>query len=179
MLEPIKSYMQKKALRELRDVQRKTRIENIKDINTICVVCQLAEEPEWNVIAHFNKVMTSKGKTVSTIAIQDKDIDFVVADPQVCICHSKTDLNYWGIPKEEVISQAVGRRYDLLIDTLGADRFFAQYIALRTQASLKAVYSTGDAEPTDIYDLIIRGDSPLELKGYFNHVIEYLAMINK
>jgi len=179
MLEPIKSYMQKKALRELRSVQRQTRIENIKDINTICVVCQLGEEQEWNVIAHFNKVMSQRGKTVSTIAIQDKEINFVVADPQVCICHTKTDLNHWGIPREEVIHQAVSRHYDLLIDTLGSDRFFAQYIALRTDASLKAVYFTGNDEPTDIFDLIIRGEEPIDLKGYFNHVIEYLAMINK
>jgi hypothetical protein len=41
------------------------------------------------------------------------------------------------------------------------------------------VYATPSEDPSEIFDLIIRGDSTVELKGFFNNVIEYLGMIKK
>ena len=69
--------------------------------------------------------------------------------------------------------------YDLLIDTTGEDNFFAQYIALRTKANLKAAYATPSEDPSDIFDLIIRGEGQIDLKDFFNNIIEYLGMIKK
>ena len=89
------------------------------------------------------------------------------------------DWAFWGIPRWEAIRDFCQNNYDLLIDTIGEENFFSQYIALRTQASLKVVYATPSEDPSEIFDLIIRGDSTVELKGFFNNVIEYLGMIKK
>ncbi len=41
------------------------------------------------------------------------------------------------------------------------------------------VYATPAEDPSEIFDLIIRGDGRLELKNFFNNIIEYLGMIKK
>ena len=71
------------------------------------------------------------------------------------------------------------RHYDLLIDTIGDENFFAQYIALRTDASLKVVYATPSEDPSEVFDLIIRGDGQVELKDFFNNIVKYLSKIQK
>ena len=52
-------------------------------------------------------------------------------------------------------------------------------MALCTNANLKVAYATPVEDPTETFDLIIRGDGQVELKGFFNNVIEYLSMIKK
>ena len=90
-----------------------------------------------------------------------------------------TDFNFWGLPNADTIRPFIEQHFDLLIDTIGEENFFSQYIALCTNASLKVVYATPSEDPSEIYDLIIRGDGKVELKDFFNNIIEYLSMIKK
>ena len=179
MLEFIKNIRRKQIIRDLKAAPRDKRIDNIQEVKTIGVICRLDTEQNWNILYHFAKVMENQGKQVHIIAIQEQDINFVVTHQQTTICRAKTDLNFWGLPAWNTIDEFASLSYDLLIDTIGEENFFAQYLALRTAASLKVVYATPSEDPTDIYDLIIRGDGRLEHKDFFNNVIEYLGMIKK
>lgn len=179
MLEFIKNFRRKQIIRDLKAAPRDKRIENIQEIKTIGVICRLDSEQSWNILNHFAKVMENQGKKVHIIAIQEQDINFVVTHQATTICRSKTDLNFWGLPSWNSIQEFASNTYDLLIDTIGEENFFSQYLALRTPASLKVVYATPAEDPTEIFDLIIRGDGRVELKNFFNNVIEYLGMIKK
>ena len=179
MLEFIKNFRRKQIIRDLKAAPRDKRIENIQEIKTIGVICRLDSEQNWNILNHFAKVMENQGKKVHIIAIQEQDINFVVTHQATTICRSKTDLNFWGLPSWNSIQEFAPNTYDLLIDTIGEENFFSQYLALRTPASLKVVYATPAEDPTEIFDLIIRGDGRVELKNFFNNVIEYLGMIKK
>ena len=179
MLEAIKKIHRKKIFRDLKRVERNTRIENIDELKTIGVICCLDTEQNWNVLHHFAKVMESKGKKVYIIALQDENIDFVVTHQATTICRLKDDLNFWGIPSWDSIKSFAEREYDLLIDTIGEENFFSQYVALRTPANLKVAYATPSEDPSEVFDLIIRGDGHVELKTFFNNIIEYLGMIKK
>lgn len=179
MLEFIKNFRRKKIIRDLKAAPRDKRIDNIQEMQTIGLICHLTDEQSWNILYHFAKVMENQGKNVHLIAMQDNDINFVVTHQHTTICRSKTDLNFWGLPAADTIKPFTERQYDLLIDTIGADNFFSQYIALRTTASLKVAYATPTEDPSDIFDLIIRGEGNVDLKDYFNNVIEYLGMIKK
>jgi hypothetical protein len=123
----------------------------------------------------------NQGKKVHIIALlqRDQEIGFVITHQATHIVRSKTDINFWGLPSDDSIRPFVEQQYDLLIDTIGEENFFSQYIALRTTASLKVVYATPSEDPSEVFDLIIRGDGQVELKGFFNNVIEYLSMIKK
>lgn len=181
MLDFVKEIRRKQIIRDLKRVQRDKRIENIDEVKTIGLICRLDNEPNWNVLYHFAKVMENQGKTVHIIALQGKDqeLNFVITHQNTYKCRLGEDFNVWGLPSDDSIRPFTDRHYDLLIDTIGEENFFSQYIALRTDASLKVVYATPSEDPTEIYDFIIRGDGHVELKAFFNNVIEYLSMIKK
>lgn len=179
MLEFIKSFRRKQIIRDLKSHKRETRIENIEEVKSIGLICRLDNEQNWNVLYHFAKVMENRGKRVSIIALQEQEINFVVTHQATYICRTKTDINFWGLPSADAIKPFTSQHFDLLIDTIGEENFFSQYLALRTDASLKIVYATPYETPTEIFDLIIRGDGRVELKDYFNNIIEYLGMIKK
>ena len=179
MLEFIKNIRRKQIIRGLKSEPRDKRIDNIQEMKNIGVICRLDTEENWNILFHFAKVMENQGKTVHIIAIQDREINFVVTHQNTTICRTKEDFNFWGLPSWDAVRPFAEEHYDLLIDTIGEENFFSQYLALRTPASLKVVYATPAEDPTEIFDLIIRGDGHVELKGFFNNIIEYLGMIKK
>ena len=181
MFDFIKEIHRRRVIRDLLGAPREKRIENIDEVKNIGVICRLGDEQHWNILHHFTKVMESHGKSVHIMALQPKDqeLNFVITHQSTYKCRAGSDFNFWGLPNNDVIRPFVQRHYDLLIDTIGEDNFFSQYIALRTSASLKVVYATPSEDPTEVYDLIIRGDGQVELKGFFNNVIEYLSMIKK
>ena len=181
MMDFIKQMHLKRIIRDLKATPREKKIDNSDEVTTIGVICRLSDEQNWNILHHFAKVMENQGKHVHIIALLNKDqqLDFVITHQATQIVRTKTDFNFWGLPNYEIIRPFVEQTYDLLIDTLGEENFFSQYIALRTSASLKVVYATPAEDPSEIFDLIIRGDGQVELKGFFNNVIEYLSMIKK
>lgn len=181
MLDFIKNIHRNRLMRELKAAPREKKIANIDEVSRIGVICRLEDESHWNIMNHFAKVMENKGKEVHIVALlqRDQEIDFVITHQNTYIVRTKSDTNFWGLPSHESIRPFLEHHYDLLIDTIGEDNFFSQYLALRTDASLKVVYSTSEEGPSDIFDLIIKGEDPLELKAYFNNVIEYLSMIKK
>ena len=179
MLEFIKNFRRKRIIRDLKNAPRDKRINNIHEVQTIGLICQLDTEQNWNILYHFAKVMENQGKRVHIIALQGDEINFVVTHQATSICRTKTDFNFWGLPSSATIADFTSQHYDLLIDTIGDENFFSQYIALRTDASLKIVYATPAEDPTEIFDLIIRGDGHVELKSFFNNIVEYLGMIKK
>lgn len=181
MLEPIKEFRRRRIIRDLKSEPRSTKIDNIDEVRRIGVICRLTDEPHWNILNHFAKVMEGKGKEVHIMAIQPKDqeLNFVITHQQTYKCRQGTDFDFWGVPNAEAIRPFTERHYDLLIDTIGEGNFFSQYVALSTPASLKVVYANPTEDPTEVYDLIIRGDGKVELKGFFNNVIDYLSMIKK
>ena len=181
MMHLIKQLHLRHIIRDLKATPREKKIDNIEEIKTIGVICRLVDEQNWNILHHFAKVMESKGKKVHIIALLQKDqqLDFVITHQATHIVRTKTDFNFWGLPNHEAIRPFVEQSYDLLIDTIGDENFFSQYIALKTPASLKIVYATPAEDPTEVFDLIIRGDGHVELKSFFNNIIEYLGMIKK
>ena len=181
MLDFIKEIHRKRLIRDLKATPRDKKIDNIDEVHNIGVICRLDDEQHWNILHHFAKVMENQGKKVHIVALlrKDQELGFVITHPATYIVRGKSDLNFWGLPSYESIKPFVEQPYDLLIDTIGEENFFSQYIALRTTASLKVVYATPAEDPSEVFDLIIRGDGQVELKGFFNNVIEYLSMIKK
>ena len=179
MLEFIKNIRRRKVIRNLKALPREKRIDNIQEIRSIGIICPLNTEENWNILDHFIKTMEGQGKEVHLMATQERDIDFIVTHQATTICRTRRFLNFSGLPSRESIKAFTCRHYDLLIDALDCEDFFSQYVALRTVANLKVVYGSPSEEASDIFDLIIRGDGPMEIKGFFDNIIEYLGMIKK
>lgn len=181
MLDFIKRIRRNQVLRDLKASPRDKKIDNIEEVRTIGVICRLDSEQNWNILHHFAKVMENRGKEVHIVALlpKDQELNYVITHQHTYICRTKTDFNIWGMPTDEALEPFNCRSYDLLISTFDDDDFFAKYVLLRTNASLRAGYiPMGDEDP-ELFDMTIRGEGTLDLKYLFNNIIEYLGMIKK
>ncbi|KWW29127.1 MAG: hypothetical protein AUK63_1683 [bacterium P3] len=183
MLEFIKDFRRRRLIKQLARTTRDKKIENIERLKDIGIVFTINGEQEWNLIYHFAQLMEQKGKRVVMVGLHPDNvqINFIVTHAQTIICREKDDLNFWGIPKNEVIARFTDQHFDVLIDTTDQPNFFGQYVALRSNADLKVTY-TDEVEATmndNIFDMMIKGDGPIDLRDYLNQVVHYLKMVKK
>lgn len=183
MLEFIKDFRRRYIIKQLARNQRDKKIENLAQLKDIGIVFTISGEHEWNLLYHFAQLMEEQGKKVTMIGLHPSNVQigFIVTHSQTIICREQDDFNFWGVPREEVISRFIDRHYDALIDTTDQPNFFGQYIALRSNADLKITY-TDEVEATfddNIFDMMIKGEGSLDLRDYLNQVVHYLKMIKK
>lgn len=185
MFEKIKQFQQNRIVKGLSRNAREKRIANIADLKLIGLVFEVGSEQDWNAIYRFVKAMEHDGKKVILIGFHPEDLElsYIFTHQQTTICHEKEDFNFWGLPKDDVIDDFIGRHYDILIDTTDQPNFFGKYISLRAEADLKITYVNDNAEEAEttesIFDLLIHGEQPIEIETYLAEVVKYLGMIKK
>lgn len=183
MFELIKDFRRNHLIRQMARTPRDKKIDNLEQVKSIGVIFTLGSETDWNLLYRFAQLMEQQNKKIYMIGIHPKDINlsFIVTHANTIICREKDDLNFWGIPREGVIDRFTDRHFDLLIDTTDQPNFFGQYVALRCNADLKVTY-TDEVEATrhdNIFDMMIKGEGPIDLREYLNQVVKYLNMIKK
>lgn len=183
MFEFFKEWQRKRIFNQMKAVRRSKKIINIDDVHTIGIVFTVGEESHWSLLYHFAKLMEELGKKVMMVGLQEAEtqLDYIITHSQTIICREKEDLDKLGLPKVGTVERFTNQHFDLLIDTTEEPDNFAQFISLKTLADLKVTYSDNEAEENtdDIFDLIIRGEGPINLREYLNHVVQYLKMIQK
>lgn len=183
MLEFIKSIKRRHIIKQLAREPREKKIENLEQIQSIGIIFTLGEESDWNLLYHFAQVMEEKNKKVAMIGLHPdgNSINFIVTHPQTIICREKDDLNFWGIPRDGVIDRFTDIHFDVVIDTTDQPNFFGQYVALRSNADIKITH-TDEVDMTmdeNIFDVMIKGEGPVNLRDYLNNVVQYLCMVKK
>lgn len=185
MLDKIKKFHQDRTIKQLVSYPRYKRISNISQVMEIGIVFTVGAEKEWNLIYELAKEWEKEGKSVKMIGLIHKgmELDYIFTHQGCSIVREDSEINFWGIPKEESVSAFIQQRYDLLIDASVDQEFFSRYVAVKALADLKVNYLDMDDEEAvenpQIYDLTIRGNGPLELKRYFTDIVRYLQMIKK
>lgn len=185
MLDFLKKFQRERIVKQMKQRERDKKIENFNQISSVGIIFRVGGEYEWNVLYHFVKGLENSQKKVSMIGFQESgtELNYIITHSQTIICHEKEDINFWGVPKEEVIEDFVDKHYDLLIDATEQPDFFGQYMTLKADADLKVSYiDTSDEEAekaTDIYDMMIHGDGPIDMKDFLINIINYLSIIQK
>ena len=87
------------------------------------------------------------------------------------------------MPHESTTENFFSRHYDILIDTTGGDSFFSRYIVLKTDTDLNITYIDdsvrNDDSVTNLYDMTIHGNEPVDYPAFFENVCNYLQMVRK
>lgn len=185
MLELLKDFNRNRIIKNLNTGGRVKKIKNLSDIKSIGIIFEIGSEQEWNTLYYFITTMEKQGKKVNMIGYQPKklEMNYIITPSNAIICKEKEDTNFYGKPKEELISNFVDKEYELLIDMTKQPHFFGQYISLRTKANLKIAHKNtsieGSESVNNIYDLIIESQSEMDNKEYLNNVINYLSIIKK
>lgn len=185
MLDFLKEHRQHRLLKNLSDGTRVKKIANLDDMRMIGLVFTVGAKESWDALYRFAKELEQGNRTVWMAGYQPADvsINYIFTHSRMAIFHEKTDFNFFGIPKPELLDAFLAQRYDLLIDTTKEPNFFGKYVALRTQADLKVTYvndsADNDAEIEHIFDFMIHGTKPVEPNSFINETKRYLSMIHK
>lgn len=101
--------------------------------------------------------------------------DKVSEDKNAFLSINKKDLNFWGIPKQEVCNKLLSKPFDVLVDCNLYDNITYKCISGITLAKCKV--GSGTLSYSDIYDLKMELNNNLSLENYLNQVLNYLRMI--
>jgi hypothetical protein len=172
-------------MRQLMNVKRTKKISNIADVRSIGIIFTVGEKDEWDILYHFAKTMEEKGCQVWMLGYQSTGttINYIFTHSHMAILHEKEDFTFIGVPKVGLTDAFLQQHYDLLIDTTQEPNFFGKHIALCGKADLKVTYvndsSAEDPEIEKIFDLLIHGTKPVELRNFLGEIVKYLSMIKK
>lgn len=172
-------------IKQMMSEVRNKKIENLQQIKNIGIVFRVNDEYEWNVLYHFIKLMEGEGKKVYVIGMQEADteLNFIITHTNTIICHEKEDINFWGVPKDEKTDEYTQRHFDVLIDATEQPDFFGQFMTLKSDADLRVtrIDTTDDdsMSASEIYDMMIQNEGPLDMKDFLNNVVGYLSVIQK
>lgn len=185
MFDLLRNKQQDRLLRKLTLQERSSRIENIEHLKKVGIVFQVGNEEVWDALYHYIKALMHDNREVWLAGFLPKEtaINYIVTHPLSSICNEKEDVNFFGIPKDNVMDNFLNHHYDLLIDTTAGNDFFGKYISAKASADLKVTYVDSSAINSpyteQIFDLMIRGDKPMDLLDYLTELTRYLTMIKK
>lgn len=90
------------------------------------------------------------------------------------VIHTKTDLDMWYMPKEEVRKKFNACNADILIDLTTGNNYVMQYLLLQHPSLFKVGARSNDL---DLYDLTISVTEATDIKHIFDHILFYLQTI--
>lgn len=180
MFETLKKIKQKRIVKQLSLVKRTKVMHSFDTSNVIGIIFNVTTEDNWNKLCNVVKIFESYGKKVYLVGkISDREkLDFIITNTNVTLIHSKTDVNYWGIPKLSLLKQFLDRKYDVLINTtINGEDFFPLFVTIHALADLKVAIDSPENEKN--YDLLIKVDQEISESDFLKQVIYYLTLINK
>ena len=185
MFDFIKTYLQRRQLRQLTDLPRRKKISNIADVHAIGILFTVGDKETWDALYDFARQQEKGDAKVWMIGYQAAgvSINYIFTHPRMVILHEKDDFTFAGTPKDTLADSFLQQRYDLLIDATQTTSFLSEYLSLRSTADLKVTYvddnAAADPEKEKTFDLLIHGDKPMALRSYLPEIVRYLSMIKK
>lgn len=182
MIDFLRKIKQQRIVKQLTTLKRVKKMHNFDSAETIGIIFNVSTEENWKKVTHIVKIFEEYGKKVFLIGkINDKQpLDFLITNINVTLIHSKTDINWLGVPRMSAVKPFVDRKYDVLIDaTLDSADFYPMFVALNALADLKVSRGNHVDEEQKVYDLLIKMDSKTSEFDFLKQVIHYLTLINK
>ncbi|MDZ7377066.1 MAG: hypothetical protein ONB13_10635 [candidate division KSB1 bacterium] len=85
---------------------------------------------------------------------------------------SETDVNFWGLPKKEIVKKVVATACDIVIDLNNEFDLPSTYLCLKSRASLKICFDHEKREP--FYNFYFRTPADLSLSSKYKKLLHYL-----
>jgi len=82
------------------------------------------------------------------------------------------DVNFWGLPKKELVGKIVAAEYDIVIDLNDDFHLPSTYLCFKSRASLKICFDHEKREP--FYNFYFRARENTTLSTKYKKLIQYL-----
>lgn len=139
----LKSILRKRAMKDaIKNNRRRVLFPRLENIHSIGVICDEGYKLNSDDFKQFNenaKIVYLKFKDEKRNEEQSRDIIF------------KSDLDFRGLPKKEVIQDFVNRKFDILINYANEENDVLMYVYALSEAGLKVSYKSN----RNVSDLII------------------------
>ncbi len=85
---------------------------------------------------------------------------------------SDKDVNFWGLPKKELVRKIIAAEYDIVIDLNDDFHLLSTYLCLKSRAKLKICFDHENREP--FYNFFFRARENTTLNTKYKKLIQYL-----
>ncbi len=162
-------YASRKLERLLASQKRKAEIPRMTPHFKVGVIWQPTEKPAVQFLReHFNQ----RGAIFRDYCIFDNNAN----PPHEANSLTRSDLNWWGIPKAEKVSDFLEIEFDLLLNIAQEANFATNYVTALSKAKFKIGSSTNEQ---NYFDLNIKIEENTDTLYLAKQQIFYLALLNK
>ncbi|SEG20899.1 DUF6913 domain-containing protein [Parabacteroides chinchillae] len=165
------NYFIKRKVRSLvnKGSKRDHCFRGMKEARTVLVMYDAKDQ---NIIEPCLETIRMMHKQVKTFVYGTAETE-IDSDSSVSLC-AKTDLDFWGFPKESVCNKLKAINADILIDLSKPFNYVSQYLMLLHPCDFKVGIKRNEQ---DLYDLSISVTSRDDIKHLFGHILFYLQTI--
>lgn len=135
---------------------------------------QYAQLQHMEVLA-WQELLQKEGKQVDCLAFfagKVKELPQDIMAKHIC----RSDLTWWGRPKNAVFKEVIGQHYDVFVDLSTGDHIAAKYLRYGSNASLKVNFGH---EKKPWSDLQLNFNLKDEAMAARAALLKFLAFINK
>ena len=161
-------------------VNRYPQVMNFHNAKTIALVYVSSSESSVIMMKQYMKSIKAEYGTRQMMAmafIDDKEAPFYHQHKLEFDYFARKDLNWFGIPKSDVVKNFINNDYDILVDLTDGEHIPLNYVIKNSRAKFKVgKYS---AELEEAYDLCIDVRRSDTLEDYLKQVNYFLNKINK
>ena len=169
-----KSILEKKEAR----TKRKVFYSNFSMTKSIGIVWDASIISDFPALSRFYQKMHEKNIEVKILGyFPGKELPNQYTAVRYLTCLRKADLNFFYHPVSSETDSFIRNKYDILIDINFKKLFPLQIISSLSNASFKVgLFDSGTS--TDLFDLMMEINNPVDVDNYLNQIIHYLEMIN-
>lgn len=136
-------------------------------------------DDEWNMKILKDFIQTAKKNDIQISAIgwiNEKEISSKFEEDEIITFLTKKDLNFWGLPNSEKISNFIARKYDILVDFSLYPNIITSFISAKTNAKMKIAKDMDETK--SIFDFLLKLDGNIKQNEFTEQVTYYLNTIN-
>lgn len=153
-----KELVRVKTFREYEKIHRVTLLFDIEDLTSVETLVQ---------------TLNSEGKDVTAYSFDSKN-QSIPQLPETFNIWNKSNLDFWGIPKEADFKIFKGREADTLIDLTKKTSPIMRYLFLNSSADFRVGFNHDNAL---LYDLLIERNEAQEFSFFVNQMLFYMKSL--
>ena len=161
--------------KRLKKLKRQVKTHNFKTANSAGILFSSPDEQSFNAIREFLSFLSEKEMKVIALGyVPSKKIPHQFLMLKGINFYSKTDLNWYYKPKNEIIDNFVDHEFDILFDLSIKDYFTVNYVGSLS----KATFKIGMQDENSYQDLVIDVNKNKSVEYLIEQIKHYLNILN-
>jgi hypothetical protein len=162
--------------KKLRKLNRSKKFVHLSEAKTIGIIYNLTDEGMFRKVKELANELSVRQRQVLTVGFVNRK-----TIPNYCVAAdsgyflNQRDLNWYGAPKNDYVSQFINKELDILIDLSMEETYVLKFICGLSRSRFK-VGKYSDASKTYL-DFMIDPDKSCSMDEFIEQILHYLTVI--